>query len=93
MSYGLQVFTGTGLVKLDSSSKAIRLIRTIYMPQNSSGSESVPEFTHSKGRILVATGSNRSYNFSWSWDESNKTISWDDDDYGGPGWALFLHTE
>ena len=96
MSYGIEILTGLGETKLGPGSRVARTIKTLFIPEGSVSSEYVPEYSESRG-VIGEVSSNFDSNdtitrsISFSWDEANKTLSWDNSNDAGPAILLMFH--
>lgn len=102
MTYGIQVFDGLQKTKLGPSDNTMRLIFFQKTSMGGSGSVTVSEFNDSDGNIAPQFFVNKQNNdweggdgkypdFSWSWDESTKTLTWDNPSDGRADFLFVMY--
>jgi len=88
MSYGLEIKNSSGQIKYDSESQTIRAISSVFIPDNSSSSETVSDYDSNFGFITITvTGSNSE--LSYFFDNSSKLFSWSNPN-NNPALAYFF---
>jgi len=93
MSFAIEVFSGTGRVRLDETKRTVRLIKTMDTYGTTSGSVQVPDFSEAKGLVAVNQKTTAGHDFNWSWDEGTKTFSWSSTSSYAWAAVMFIHTE